>query len=161
LTYNILLVDDDEMILDTYQAILELEGYCVYTAPDPYKALQIIQKQEIQLAILDYNLPKMNGLQLGHLIKKTQESTIIYFISGNHEIHRLAKKVTYEVKLVLSKPIPLEILIKEIKNTLGEPQLTYKKQITETIKKMKPDQISRIIETLIPKLSNLQMQLIY
>jgi DNA-binding response OmpR family regulator len=149
------------MILDTYKAILEIEGYCVYTAPDPYKALQIIKKQEIQLAILDYNLPKMTGLQLGHLIKKAQKSTMIYFISGNHEIHRLAKEVKYAVNLVLSKPINIEILIQEINNTLGKPQVTDKGQIAETIKKIKPDQIFRIVETLVPKLSNIKIQPIY
>jgi DNA-binding NtrC family response regulator len=103
----------------------------------------------------------MTGLQLGHLIKKAQESTIIYFISGNHEIHRLAKEVKYAVNLVLSKPINIEILIQEINNTLGKPQVTEKGQIAETIKKIKPDQISRIVETLVPKLSNIKIQPIY
>jgi DNA-binding response OmpR family regulator len=66
LPYNILLVDDDEIILETYKAILELEGYTVHTAPNPYKAIQIIQNQKIQLTILDYNLPNMTGNR-GHV----------------------------------------------------------------------------------------------
>ena len=77
---NILLVDDDETILDTYQVILEMEGYTVHTASNPYKAIQIIQDQDIQLAILDYNLPNMTGTELGRLVKKFNQSIVIMFI---------------------------------------------------------------------------------
>ena len=74
MTGNILLVDDDDNILETYEEILEIVGYKVYPAANPYRALQIMKKQDIQLAILDYNLPNMTGTQLGHLIKKINKS---------------------------------------------------------------------------------------
>lgn len=145
MTYDILLVDDDEIILETYKDTLESEGYTVHTALNPYKAIQLIRKQDIQLAILDYNLPKMTGIQLGHLIKKAKKSTLIMFISGNHEIHELAKKANYNVCHVLSKPINLEQLTRIIKNTISETS------ITRTAVLIKPsnlniNQISMLIE---------------
>ena len=147
--YNILLVDDDEIILETYKAILELEGYTVHTAPNPYKAIQIIKNQDIQLAILDYNLPNMTGTQLGHLIKKAQKSTEVMFISGTPEIHEIAKTVNYEVCKVFSKPIDLELLIQAIKSTLGETGVT---SIGEFVEKQVPNRVSRLIENIIQTL---------
>ena len=146
---NILLVDDDEIILETYKAILELEGYTVHTAPNPYKAIQIIKNQDIQLAILDYNLPNMTGTQLGHLIKKAQKSIEVMFISGTPEIHEIAKTVNYEVCKVFSKPIDLELLIQAIKSTLGETGVT---SIGEFVEKRVPNRVSRLIENIVQTL---------
>lgn len=117
---NILLVDDDEVLLETYKTMLEIDGFKVYDASTPYKALQIIKQQEIQLAILDYNLPQMNGAQLGHLIKKAQDSTRIMFISGNSEINELVKDVDYRVFSVLKKPFELSLLTQTVKNIVDK-----------------------------------------
>jgi DNA-binding response OmpR family regulator len=117
---NILLVDDDEALLETYKTMLEIDGYKVYDAISPYKALQIIKQQDIQLAILDYNLPQMNGAQLGHLIKKAKDSTMIMFISGNPEINELVKYVDYRVFSVLKKPFELSLLTQTVNNIVDK-----------------------------------------
>ena len=114
MSYSILLVEDDEILLRTYQSILEIDGYNVYAASDPYKALKLIENHNIHLAILDYNLPYMTGTQLGHLIKKTKENIKIMFISGNSKIHELVKDTKYEVCSVLIKPVSLEHLMRTL-----------------------------------------------
>jgi DNA-binding NtrC family response regulator len=149
---NILLVDDDEIILETYKTILEMDGYTVYDASSPYKAIQIIKKIDIQLAILDYNLPQMTGTQLGHLISKTQEATRIMFISGNSAIHELVKEVDYQVYDVLSKPIEIDQLIKTVKNIVGETCIPY--QVTKPTQKIKIGRISRMIERISENVPN-------
>jgi two-component system phosphoglycerate transport system response regulator PgtA len=143
---NILLVDDDENILDTYQEILELVGYTVYTAENPYKAIQIMKKEEIQLAILDYNLPNMAGTQLGHLIKKINKSIEVIFISGTPEIHEIVKGVNYSVCKVFSKPLELEQLIQCIDGALGGAGTICKPSAGKT--SAKPNQVSRFIENI-------------
>ena len=150
---NILLVDDDETILDTYQIILEMEGYTVHTASNPYKAIQIIQDQDIQLAILDYNLPNMTGTELGRLVKKFNQSIVIMFISGNLEIHELFKKVKYDVFKVFSKPIELEQLLLTIKSTMGESQDSIIPSIRKAEKIQTPNQFSPRIENITKTLS--------
>lgn len=116
---NILLVDDDEDILKSFRLLLESQGYTVNTAVNPYTALQIMKENDINLAILDYNLPYMTGTQLGHLIKKIKKTTPVMFISGNPEIHEIAKKVKYDVYTVLSKPISPDLLIQSVDITLS------------------------------------------
>jgi DNA-binding NtrC family response regulator len=153
-TCNILLVDDDEIILDTYKTILEMDGYTVFDAINPYKALQIIQNHEIHLAILDYNLPQMTGTQLGHLIKKTQISTMIMFISGNSAIHELVKDVKYTIYSVLSKPIEIDQLIQTVNNIVGEKCTPY--STAKPIAKLKADSLTRIIEYINQNITGLE-----
>ena len=43
MSYNVLLVDDDEIIRETYKTVLEIEGFTVHTASSPFKAIQIIR----------------------------------------------------------------------------------------------------------------------
>jgi len=145
---NILLVDDDETILDTYQVILEMEGYTVHTASNPYKAIQIIQDQDIQLAILDYNLPNMTGTELGRLVKKFNQSIVIMFISGNSEIHELVKKVKYDVCKVFSKPIELEQLLLTVKSTMGELRDSVMPSIRMAENIQTPNKFSRRVENI-------------
>ena len=119
----------------------------VHTASTPYKAIQIIQNQDIQLAILDYNLPNMTGTQLGHLIKKNKQSTVIMFISGNSVIHELVKKVNYDVCKVFSKPIDIEQLIHTIKSTMDETRNSTMPSIRKAVKQ-EPNQFSRFVENI-------------
>lgn len=115
----ILIVDDDELLLESYRAFLELEGHNVFAATTPYKALQVVEKNKIKLAILDYNLPNMNGVQLGHLIHKIQTETKIMFISGNSNIHAFVKEAKYSVSAVLTKPIEVENLLETVNILMG------------------------------------------
>ena len=143
---NILLVDDDENLLKTFQLLLESQGHTVNIAPNPYTALQIMKENDIQLAILDYNLPYMTGIQLGHLIKKIKKTTPIMFISGNPEIHEIAKEVKYDVSKVLSKPISPEYLMQSVNNTLYEntASISTKKHIEI----QNPNQVTRLINNI-------------
>lgn len=135
LSCTILFVDDDQLLLETYSEILPVNGYKVCPATNPYEALQIVQKEKIDLAILDYNLPFMTGKQLGHLISKTQNSVKIIFVSGNSSIHKLLNNVDYKVYDIISKPFSIETLLSSIKliindecNQIIKPQISKVEQ---------------------------------
>jgi DNA-binding NtrC family response regulator len=143
---NILLVDDDEFLLKTFQLLLESQGHIVKIAANPYIAIQIMKEHDIQLAILDYNLPYMSGTQLGRLINKIKKSTAIMFISGHSEIHEMAKNVKYDVSHVLSKPISPELLIQTVESTLRE--VTPSMSSDKTVEIQKPNQVSHLVENI-------------
>jgi DNA-binding NtrC family response regulator len=143
---NILLVDDDENLLITFQLLLESQGHTVNIAANPYTALQIMKENDVQLAILDYNLPYMTGTQLGHLIKKMKKSMPIMFISGNPEIHEIAKKVKYDVSKILSKPISPELLIQSVDNSIHG--ITSGISRDKQVEVKTPGQVSRFINNL-------------
>lgn len=75
--YNILVCDDERDILDAIEIYLKAEGYSVFTAEDGAAALEILEKKEIHLAIIDIMMPVMDGITL---IMKMREVTNIPII---------------------------------------------------------------------------------
>ena len=77
MNYNVLVCDDERDILDAIEIYLKAEGYRVFTAEDGQKALEIMEKNEIHLAIIDIMMPVMDGISL---IMKMRETTNIPII---------------------------------------------------------------------------------
>ena len=75
--YNILVCDDEKDILDAIEIYLKAEGYKIFTAKDGVSALEILEKNEIHLAIIDIMMPVMDGITL---IMKMREMTNIPII---------------------------------------------------------------------------------
>ncbi|MGA2583426.1 MAG: response regulator [Tepidisphaeraceae bacterium] len=75
-----LIVDDDELSLDILQGVLEEMGHQVLRAHDGQEALQIIQERQIHLVITDWEMPKMNGLELCRAIRQGDFDGYVYIV---------------------------------------------------------------------------------
>ncbi len=60
--YNILVCDDDKDIVAALQIYLTAEGYWVYTASNGREALELLERHDIHLALLDVMMPVMDGI---------------------------------------------------------------------------------------------------
>jgi len=60
---TVLVVDDDTSVRAEYGAFLEQAGYTVVLAEDGAHAIKILQSQEVDLILLDLNMPRMSGLE--------------------------------------------------------------------------------------------------
>lgn len=67
---KILLADDDPDILDVLEITLSEENYEILKAADGVEAMRIIRSKPLDLVLLDYNMPKMNGRQVCAEVKK-------------------------------------------------------------------------------------------
>ena len=63
-TSNILVVEDDKEIREGVQIYLQSQGYRVFQAADGIEGLEIIEKEEIHLAIVDIMMPRMDGIRI-------------------------------------------------------------------------------------------------
>ena len=75
--YNILVCDDDREIVDAIEIYLTQEGYHVLKAYDGMQAIQMLEREEIQLLIIDVMMPKLDGI---HTIMKIRETSSIPII---------------------------------------------------------------------------------
>ena len=63
--YNhILVVEDDKEILEGIKIYLKNQGYTVFGAANGLEGLEVIEKEEIHLAIVDLMMPKMDGITM-------------------------------------------------------------------------------------------------
>ncbi len=79
----ILSVDDEPGLLCTREKILECEGYEVLSATNGEKALEFLEKHDVELVILDYKMPGMDGGTVARKMKRRAPAVPIIMISGN------------------------------------------------------------------------------
>lgn len=87
--YRILCVDDNEIGLFVNATILRSQGYDVLTCSDPFRAAEIANSTEIDVVVLDYQMPLMNGVELAALCRAANPDIKVILFSGWHEISNL------------------------------------------------------------------------
>ncbi len=107
---RVLIVDDEPDIVDLLREILEASGFEVAGAPDARGALEQIKAQIFDAAIIDFNLPDMNGVMLHRQIRQMDEELAqrTLFTSGQVQSdHDLDYYMVYGGGF-LSKPFEVE-----------------------------------------------------
>ncbi len=69
-TITIMVVDDELMMRNLLEKILQRDGYKVVTAENVQKALEILNRDKIDIVISDMKMPEMNGFDLLKIVKK-------------------------------------------------------------------------------------------
>jgi len=114
---HILLVDDSDAVREVLHVSLEVLGYAVHSTADPHQALRLFDVQPIDLAVLDVNMPEMDGFALYAGLCKRRTVPVI-FISASHHLKEWQHTLNLEAADFLSKPILLSDLEQSIQKVL-------------------------------------------
>jgi len=120
---RILIVDDDILVLDALRELLVADDYEVLTAARGQEALDILQREHVDLVILDLIMPKMTGLDVCKQVRtwKDEKSRVkIIMLSAKSEPGKQAIREEAEYDLYLTKPIDPLKLKELIHSTLGD-----------------------------------------
>jgi DNA-binding NtrC family response regulator len=105
---NILVLDDEQRILDEIQEFLISRKYAVFTAQRPSEAFPILEKQHIDIVILDIKLPEMDGLQVLDKIKTDYPDEIeVIMISGHGDMNTVIEAMRKGATDYFPKPFRL------------------------------------------------------
>jgi CheY-like chemotaxis protein len=116
---RILLVDDDIDHLKLFTMILENKGYSLDTFSNPAAALLKFKPNYYDLLVLDYRMPKLNGLELYAQITEIDPTVKALLLTANHEQFTEGKQLEgKDYPRVITKPISNEKLLAEIESTL-------------------------------------------
>jgi CheY-like chemotaxis protein len=82
---TVLIVDDDPHILRLVEKMLKPRRVNVLVAPRPSEALQICERQPVDLLISDVAMPEMDGTKLADRVLKLQPTASVLLISGHYK----------------------------------------------------------------------------
>ncbi|MGG3306586.1 response regulator transcription factor [Paenibacillus sp. 2KB_20] len=89
MSVNILVVDDDPEIRDILHIYLRNEGYHVVEAEDGIKALELLQREEIHLIILDIMMPNLDGISACLKIREDSGIPIIMLSAKGEDLDKI------------------------------------------------------------------------
>ena len=75
--YNVLVCDDEKDIVSALQIYLKSEGYQVFSAYNGKEALKIINREDIQLVLMDIMMPEMDGIEAMCKIREISNVPVI------------------------------------------------------------------------------------
>src|SRR6478672_11237821 len=116
---DILLVDDDQDTCASMSDIFLDLDYTVDLAHDGPGALELSGRHQYRLALLDYNMPGMDGLELCRRLKNAQPSVVVALITAYSSIATTGAAAETGVWCFLLKPVNFSVLmplVKEIVN---------------------------------------------
>lgn len=124
---RILVVDDAEDNVDLLKRRLEKRGYRVMTAMSGPAALDLIDREPIDLVLLDVMMPDMNGVEVLEILRRSRPRDMLPVImaTAKSDSADVVKALEKGANDYVTKPIQLEVLLARMRVHLGAPpQLT-------------------------------------
>ena len=117
---KILLVDDDKDMCESLADVLMFDSsYKVEFNTSPENVLKNIDKEKFDLIIVDYKMPKMDGLELMRRIKKIHPKTPIFILTAFISNELVAEATREGATKILSKFIWPDEILQNIKEVIG------------------------------------------
>jgi two-component system nitrogen regulation response regulator NtrX len=123
---KILIVDDEVNILKSLKMILGPEEFEVFTAPNLKRAGELLEKEDIQLYLVDVFLPDGDGIEFIKKIREKQPEAIVIMISGHATIKMAIDATRRGADDFIEKPLSKDKLLLTLQNFVKRLQLQNK-----------------------------------
>ncbi len=110
----VLLVDDERDFVDLLAERLQARGFQVTTAYDGEEALRLAAEQELDVAVLDVNMPGLDGLGVLSALKKLKPQAEALMLTGQRDLSTAVQGMKLGATDYLVKPVPIERLVEAI-----------------------------------------------
>lgn len=127
--FHILVVDDQPHTRLLIEAILKAENYTVFLAENGEDALQVMDREHIDLVILDIMMPKMDGYEFTRTLRAANQNLPILMISAKHLPADKHRGFLVGTDDYMTKPIDDEEMLLRIKALLRRAQIINEQKI--------------------------------
>jgi CheY-like chemotaxis protein len=111
---NILVIDDNTDFRVLVKEVLESKGFSVFEAGDGEQALDLMNRTPFNMAIVDLDMPRMNGIEFSKLAKAKNPRFPIIMLTAYAQFYTPAEILSAGVDAFLQKPVDLDRLTKAI-----------------------------------------------
>lgn len=115
---KILIVDDEAKIREYFSDVLEHEGYQVDTAQNGEVAIDMIDKEFYDIALIDLNMPKVDGLEVLKYLRQHSPDSIGIILTGYATIKNAVEAMKAGAFDYLAKPVKMEEVLMVIERAL-------------------------------------------
>jgi DNA-binding response OmpR family regulator len=119
---HILLVEDEKTLAALLKESLKLEGFTSKYCKDGLEAWDVFKTEKFDLCLLDVNMPKMNGIELGKLIREKDAYVPILFLTANSQEEDVLNGFEVGADDYMTKPFSLKELNMRIRVLLKRSQ---------------------------------------
>ncbi len=113
-TIRILCIDDEQNVLKSLKRVLEKGGYKVFTAEKPKDALTILENELCQVALVDFKMPEMDGIELISLFKELGYPVVPIILTAFGDIKLVVQSMKAGAFDYLTKPWDIDLLMASI-----------------------------------------------
>jgi DNA-binding response OmpR family regulator len=120
---TILVVDDDPELHNLISFALRQEGYEVISAHDAFEGLNVIEKQSVDLALLDVMMPKMDGLEMLSRLRERNQNLRVIIMTALSTPETAISAMRDHASDFLAKPFDINQLLSAVENAFRlEPE---------------------------------------
>jgi len=127
--FHILVADDDKKTANQFRTSLEAEGYTVSVAENGEAALKIIDKEYIDLVIIDTVMPKMDGFEFTKTLREVNNNMPILMVSSKHKREDIIHGFAAGTDDYMIKPVDIEEMVLRIKALLRRAKIADEHKI--------------------------------
>lgn len=121
---KILVVDDEDLILNVWQKALMRNHHRVFAFHNPLDALEFLQVDSVDVAILDYMMPEMTGMELLRRIKVNWPQVEVIMMTGYASIETALEAMKSGAYDYLQKPFEqIEMAVRVVEHALSRKKL--------------------------------------
>ena len=128
--FHVLVVDDDKNIRYVMKEILETAQYTVFTAENGEKAFDVLEKEHIDLVIVDIMMPYMDGYEFTKELRAFNLEMPILMVSAKQLPEDRKKGFVLGIDDFMSKPIDTEELLLHVKALLRRSKIVSDRKLT-------------------------------
>lgn len=125
---RVLLIDDEEDYVKSLSRVLARRGVIVSKALSGEEGLQLIEKEDIDVAVIDLKMPGMNGLEVLHRIKKLKPEVEVILLTGHATVEAGIEGMKYGAADYLFKPQDPDALLRKIQYAASKSSANSKKR---------------------------------
>lgn len=127
--FHILVVDDDKNTRRLLRAVLETEGYGVSTAENGEEALAVMDRESVDLVVLDVMMPRMDGYEFTKTLRAADNNLPILMVSAKQLPADKKQGFLVGTDDYMTKPIDEEELLLRIKALLRRAKIAAERRL--------------------------------
>ncbi len=119
---SVLVIDDETHMRDVIEIGLAQRGFRVHTAPDGLAGLRVVEREQVDVILLDLMLPKIDGISLIPVLRRTTEAPIV-MLSAKGDVQARVTGLEAGADDYLAKPFDFAELAARLRSALRRPAL--------------------------------------